>query len=395
MIILLKKRAKYFFTELIYVFKHIHIRDFMFHKINLFFKQDRSNVMKGSIWTIAGFGSEMFVRMVSSLILTRIFLPEVFGLMALVTSIMVGMGMISDVGVRISLIQHPNGKTAKFAQTAWTVEIIKGFILWFIVFMLAESLSNHFQEPLLIELLQVAALTFIISGFRSSNISLYSRELGVAKIVLYKMFVQFISVSFVIIFSIIYKSIWVIIASALLSSLLDVLFGFILFKQFPMRFKLDLDVLKSVFKLGKWLVLATIFHYLISQGDRLILGGLIDKTELGLYNLAAMFAQIPISILGALSGNILMPFLARSFNDSPENFNQDFDALLNKILLYMLPLIAILAVLGNNLIQLLYPSDFHLAGQILQLLAIASLFQSLFFFLVAIRFVTCLPTLVC
>jgi O-antigen/teichoic acid export membrane protein len=356
----------------------------MFNKLNVVFKKDRSSVMKGSIWTFAGFGSEMLFRMGSSLILTRIFLPEVFGLMAIVTSIMIGMTMISDVGTRISLIQNPNAKTAKFAQTAWTVQVIKGFILWFIVFIFAGNLANYFQEPLLIELLPVAALVLIFQGFISSNKHLYSRDLGVGKIVLAKIFVQFISISLVIIFSIIYESIWVIIAGALLTSLLDILFSFTLFKHFPMRFRLDMYVLQTIFKLGKWLFLATFFHFLIAQGDRLILGGLIDKTELGLYNLAAMFTQIPISILGALSGNILLPFLAKSFNDKPENFDQIFNELLQKILKYMLPLIATLAVLGDSLIQLLYPSDFHLAGQILQLLAIASLFQVISFALIPV-----------
>ncbi|OUR61405.1 hypothetical protein A9Q74_09580 [Colwellia sp. 39_35_sub15_T18] len=354
------------------------------NKLTQSFRKDHSKILTGSIWTMIGFGSEMFFRMGSSLILTRIFLPEVFGIMAIVTSIMVGMEMLSEVGVRTSLIQNPNAKTVKFAQTAWTVQIIRGFVLWFLVFIFSSFLAAHFQEPDLIYLLPIAAISLVFKGFTSSNQHLYSRELGVQKIVLAKVFVQFISICSVIILSFIYKSIWAIIIGSLLSSFLNTLLSFILFQHFKMRLMLDKQVVNSIFKIGKWLFFATMFHFLISQGDRLILGGLINKTELGLYNLAAMFTQIPISILAALSGNILFPFLAKKFNETPEYFNQTFNELLHKLLRYMLPLVATLAILGNMLIQLLYPEDFHLAGQILQLLAIASFFQVISFALIPV-----------
>lgn len=341
-------------------------------------------MMKGSIWTIAGFGSEMFFRMFSSLILTRIFLPEVFGIMAIITAIMVGMTMLSEVGVRTSLIQNPHAKTTNFAQTAWTIQIIRGLVLWFIIFACSGTFAEYFEEPSLGELLPVAALVLIIQGFTSSNQHLYSRDLGVSKIVLAKAAVQFISVFFTILLSFIYQSIWAVIIGSILSTLLNTILSFILFKHFKMGVRLDREVLHAIFKFGKWLFLATIFHFLISQGDRLILGGLITKTELGLYNLAAMFTQIPISILGALSANILLPFLAKSFNDKPANFNQIFNDLLHKILKYMFPLVATLIILGDTLIRLLYPQEFHSAGKILQLLAIASLFQVISFALIPV-----------
>lgn len=356
----------------------------LWNKLTSLFSKKHSKILTGSLWTMVGFSSEMLFRMGSSLILTRIFLPEVFGTMAIVTAIMVGMEMLSEVGVRTSLIQNPNAKTINFAQTAWTVQIIRGFFLWSLVFIFSSQLAVHFQEPNLTYLLPVAAISLIFKGFTSSNQHLYSRELGVKKIVLTKGLVQFISIFSVIILSFIYQSIWAIVIGSLLSAFLNTLFSFVLFQHFKMRLMLDKQVVRSILKIGKWLFFATMFHFLIAQGDRLILGSLINKTELGLYNLAAMFTQIPISILAALSGNILLPFLAKSFNEKPEHFNQTFNDLLHKILRYMLPLVAALAILGNMLIQLLYPEEFHLAGQILQLLAIASFFQVISFALIPV-----------
>jgi O-antigen/teichoic acid export membrane protein len=356
----------------------------MIHRISSIFSRKTSAVKSGTIWTLAGFGAGIVLRMISSLILTRIFLPDIFGLMAIVSAIIAGMEMLSEVGVRNSLIQNPNAKNIVFAQTAWTVQIIRGLILWLIVCLFSETLAEYFQEPLLNHLLPVSGLILIIKGFTSANQALYSRELGVKNIILTRAFVQIISVLFIVTFSFVYQSIWVIIAGSIISSLLDTILSFILYKHFTMRFKLDKVVLKSLFKLGKWLFIATTLHFLISQGDRLILGGVINKTELGLYNLAAMFTQIPISILGSLAASILIPFLANTFNEKPEQFNELFNQLLQRILNYMMPLVAALAIFGNIFIQLLYPKEFHPAGQILQLLAIASFFQVISFALIPV-----------
>jgi O-antigen/teichoic acid export membrane protein len=356
----------------------------MFYKINSIIKKNRSSVMKGSIWTVAGFGSEMMFRMMSSLILTRIFLPEIFGTMAIVTALLVGMEMISEVGVRSSLIQNPRGKEAYFFETAWTVQIFRGFILWLLLYLFTVPLANYFDEPLLKSLLPIASLALIFKGFASVHIHLYTRELGVKKLMVMKILMQTISLIVVVALAFYYKSIWAIVIGSLCSALLQTILSFLMFPQPKNRLRLDKSALQDIFNLGKWLLLATIFHFLIAQGDRLILGGFMTKTDLGLYNLAAMFTQIPISILIALSGYILMPFLSKSFNDKPEHFSQTFNGLLNKILRFMLPLVASLAVFGNSLIQLLYPSDFHLAGQILQLLAISSLFQVISFALIPV-----------
>jgi len=356
----------------------------MFYKINSIIKKNLSSVMKGSIWTVAGFGSEMVLRMTSSLILTRIFLPEIFGTMAIVTALLVGMEMISEVGVRSSLIQNPKGREAYFFETAWTVQIFRGFILWLLLYLFTDPLANYFDEPLLKSLLPIASLALIFKGFASVHIHLYTRDLKVKKLVILKVLTQTFSLLVVIVLALYYKNIWAIVIGSLCGALLNTLLSFSLFTQPKNRLRLDKFALQDIFKLGKWLLFATIFHFLIGNGDRLLLGGLITKTEMGLYNLAAMFTQIPISILAALSGNILMPFLAKSFNDNPDDFNEKFNDLLKKILLYMFPIVACLAILGDFIIRFLYPSSFHNAGKIVQLLAVASFFQVVSFALIPV-----------
>ncbi len=46
--------------------------------------------IKGTIWTLVGYGSSQILRLLSNLILTRLLVPELFGLMALVNTFIIG-----------------------------------------------------------------------------------------------------------------------------------------------------------------------------------------------------------------------------------------------------------------------------------------------------------------
>jgi O-antigen/teichoic acid export membrane protein len=70
------------------------------------------------------------IRFGSNLIITRLLLPEHFGLMALVTTFLVGLALFSDTGVGPNIIQNPKGEEPIFFNTAWTVQAIRGVLLW-------------------------------------------------------------------------------------------------------------------------------------------------------------------------------------------------------------------------------------------------------------------------
>lgn len=333
------------------------------------------SLKSGSVWTLASFASENIVRMTSSLVLTRIFLPEVFGLLAILFALNAAMEMISSIGIRYSVINQVNGTKRYFLETAWTLQILRGIILWLLLTVLSPFLANLFDEPRLVEYIPVSALVLLIQGFYSIGLFTYARNLGVAKVVIVKLIVQVISLVFVVVFSIITASIWVIIIGAIISSILTLILSHFYFRAEVYRFRLNKIACSQIVKVGKWIMVATIFHFFIGQGDRLIIGLFVTKTELGLYNLASMFTQIPLSIVVALTANILMPFLSTANREPSHNFNAEFENILKKLVFCTLPLALLLVLIGPLLISLLYSQEYSIAGELLQILALGMLFQ--------------------
>ncbi|MEM9581457.1 MAG: oligosaccharide flippase family protein, partial [Pseudomonadota bacterium] len=125
----------------------------------------KARALRSSAVTVGGFGASQMIRLASNLILTRILFPEAFGMMALVMVFLQGLAMFSDVGVGPAIMQSKRGDDPSFLNTAWTIQVVRGFVLWIVAALLAWPIAVIYGEPQLLHLLPVAALTLVIAGF--------------------------------------------------------------------------------------------------------------------------------------------------------------------------------------------------------------------------------------
>ena len=101
----------------------------------------KKRAIVGSLWTVMGFGGSQFVRLLSNLLLTRLLLPEVFGVMALVQVVLQGLQMLSDAGISTSVVRSNQGDDPDYLNTAWTLQVIRGVLIWFVSCVLAYPMS--------------------------------------------------------------------------------------------------------------------------------------------------------------------------------------------------------------------------------------------------------------
>ena len=81
----------------------------------------RTRILSGGGAVMGGFGAAQVLRLISNLILTRLLMPEAFGLMAVAISVNIWAVMLTDIGIGSSVIRSPNSEKPEFLRTAWTV----------------------------------------------------------------------------------------------------------------------------------------------------------------------------------------------------------------------------------------------------------------------------------
>ena len=332
-------------------------------------EQLKSKIGRGAIWTFCGYAGGMFLRMLSSLILTRIFMPDVFGLMAIITAVLIGIELISDVGIAPSIIQNPKGNTPKFLKTAWTFQLIRGGVLCGGLILVSETLAELYKEESLKQILPVIGITFIIKGLTSTSIPLHQRSLNIEPLIKLELSAQLFNLVVIFLLAITLNSIWAFVFAAILQVTFSVLGSYFYLKGGVVGIEWNREIAKEMIRFGKWIFLATILTFVVGKGDRLLLGTVVNKTDLGLYNLATLFAHIALGLLVALTSKLIMPALSSVSNSTRVDLSYKFDKVRKFVLGALLPFTIILAIFGEHLIKLFYDVPYHNAGWMLQILS--------------------------
>jgi len=109
------------------------------------------------------------VRLPSSLVVTRLLLKEHFGLIALVNTFIMGLHLLSDIGVGQAVVQNTRDDP-DFVNTVWTINIIRGVVLYLIATACAGPCAAFYEIPILAPLVRVAALGRRLFGIQTCSL---------------------------------------------------------------------------------------------------------------------------------------------------------------------------------------------------------------------------------
>ncbi|WP_289281967.1 MULTISPECIES: oligosaccharide flippase family protein [unclassified Methylophaga] len=316
-------------------------------------------IVKGSLWTIGGYGLAQLFRLASNVIMAKFLFPEAFGLMTLVMVFMQGISMFSDIGITPSIIQNKRGNDQIFLNTAWTIQVFRGFVLWAIALVGAYPYSILYNEPLLAWMLPVASLSAIIAGFNSTSLASSNRDLNLRNITLLELIAQFFSISVMILWVVISPTVWGLVVGGLVNALVKMLLSQFWIAKTRNRFQWEREAASSLFKFGRWVLASTALTFFARQIDRILLGYLIGAATLGVYSIAAMFKETASKTAQMLGSRVLFPSYSRLIR---ENDHKRLYIALRKARLFMIVMtwsVAIaLITLGNQIIDWLYDARY-------------------------------------
>jgi O-antigen/teichoic acid export membrane protein len=331
--------------------------------------------IRGTIWTIASYGSSQILRFGSNLILTRLLAPDVFGLMALVYVFITGLHLFSDIGIGTSIVQNKRGDDPDFLNTAWTMQVVRGFGLWLCCLAITWPVATlygktDFEKTELLWLIPIVGLNTVIDGFRSTSLFTLSRQIAVSKLAIFELGGQIVSLTVMIVLAWFYHNVWALVIGSAVSAVIQLVWSHLLIPGLRNRFTWEQAAAKSIFSFGKWIFVSTALTFLSEQADRLILGKLISFADLGVYGIAFALSDIPRQILMALSSKVLFPTFSK-FADLPrEDFRSKILQNRKPFLIAATLGLTALACFGDMLIPVLYPPKYANAAWMLPLLAV-------------------------
>lgn len=293
----------------------------------------RNLIMRAAGWSVLGYMFAQMLRIASSLILTRLLVPDMFGIMAVATMVQVSVAMLSDLGLRPAAIQSRLGDRQSYLDTAWTVQIIHGLTIWSVCIVVALGIGyaaahgwfpagSVYMVPELPEIIVATCFSTVIMGLQSTKLITAYRSLDLARVTIIEITAQVISLAIAVLLAWMTGSIWSFVISTLMASATTTVLSHAWLPGERNRLHLDKEAVHDLIRFGRWIMLSSILTIVAANGDRILLAGWTSPTMLGLYILAFNLIAMMEGAGGRLFSGVAMPALSEVARQRPQDLRR-------------------------------------------------------------------------
>ncbi len=325
---------------------------------------------RGTIWVFGAFGLQQAARLGGNVLLSRLLFQEAFGIMRVLNVVVTVVGMLSDAGLRGSIIFHKRGDEPDFYNTAWTLQCLRGLAVAVVVSSLAVPLAKFYELPDLAVLLPVVGLSIVFRGAQSTAVFTLSRHVKPKPFALLDVTVRISALVITVILATFWKSVWVLALGMVLTNVGHGFFTHFLIKGYRNRWRWDKAAVRDQVSFGKWVFISSALAALLGQGGSMVVAKLLTVKLLGVYSMALMLSEAPVQALNAVARSVLQPLYAKFVSGNKKQFRGRLLRVRAALLALFLPLLWIPGVFGQEIVDLLFDERFTQAGWMLRVLMI-------------------------
>ena len=336
-----------------------------------------ATLVRGVSWTVTAYAFGQLIRFTSNVILTRLLTPELFGVIAIINSIRNGIELLTDLGIGQSMIVSKDSDKPHFYNTVWSLQIVRGCLLWILSLLAALPLANFYQTPVLAYLLPVACLPFVFSGLSSTGFYVAWKRMQFVRLSVFDVVLEFITGTVNVVVAIVYPSVWALVVGIVAGGIARLCGSYYLVPNIRNRFHISKEYKRQIIAFSKWILLSSVVFFLTLNFDSLYLGKAGSFELLGIYGIARALSQQIVSVVNRLANNFIFPIVASSNQTARSELRGRIKRVRGLFLLVVVAGLSLTAVTGDLVVAILYDHRYQAAGLMLPILVIGAWFSSL------------------
>jgi len=322
------------------------------------------------------FAVSALVKLCSSVILTRLLYPEAYGIVAMLSSVVFIMEMLSDIGILGLLIRHER-KDDAFLDTLWTIRLARGCLNAVLLCLLAPWIAKLYGTPELVNGLRLFALTFVAHALQSMAFLIALREQRARLVNYAELGCSIVTTVFVLVYSWFSRDHYGMVFGVVLNSVLMLVLSYVVTGARVPRFHYDRATAKDLFGFARFVGPSSAITLLLNQYEKLVQLKLFDLQQLGLYGIASSITAPVEGLISRLSRVVLYPRCAENNRTQRESSRELYYRQNVKIFLIMLALPACVAGGAEVIVRVLFDPRYYGAAVILQALCLRSILSAL------------------
>lgn len=323
----------------------------------------KARCMRGGL--ILGIGAFIakFLGFGSKIILARLLVPQEIGLMVMIVSLTQLFEVLTEVGIKQSVIQHKNGADPEYINMAWWFQSLRGMGLYAVAFIVAPWLCefyfrsrpevlNCYSMEELITLVRVAFLSILFNGFISPRAYVLEKKFRFARAVIITQggFVLGSIVTIILAFTI--RNVWAIVIGFASIGFSRCLMSY-LFCPFRPMFAYDRESFQGLYRFARGVFGLPVLTYIAFNIDVLVAGKLVSTSLVGFYGMALTLAIASRDLYVRIISPVLFPAFAEK-QDDRQTLCRAVLKITKVAALILIPATALAIICGRTILTLVY-----------------------------------------
>ncbi len=307
-----------------------------------------NKIRLGGLLIGASNGLKFVLTMVRTIVVARFLAPAEIGIMGILLFTLAILESFSQTGFAAALIQKKN-TIESYLDTAWVVSLLRGLLLYILLFIASPFIASFFNAPEAAFLLRIAGLAFLFEGFKNIGVVIFRKELDFKKEFIFQQSEVFVDILVTITLAVLWQNVWALVVGYLSGKCVKCVMSFLM-HPFRPGFSFDPAKASELFRFGKHLMGSSIIILLITQGDDAVVGKLLGPAALGFYVMAYKLSNLPATSITHAISQVAFPAYAK-LQDEPDRLKSAYLKALKYISFVVIPASGGLAILAPEITE--------------------------------------------
>lgn len=327
--------------------------------------------LKGDLFaTAASFAALTAIKLVSSVILTRILKPEAYGIFTIVSSIGVVVALLGDIAITVTVVRHEQGDQPGFLNTAWTMRLGRSLLNFLLMFGAAPLIAGLYHVPELTLPLRVYSAWFLIWPLESMSFPLAIRRRNSRIVVYSELLANAAATVFTLVYCYYTRDYMGMVYGLLVTRVVMTAMSYAFYRDVRPRLMLERPAARELLRYTRFAVPSSFLTLALSQFDKTIFLRLFNLSLLGIFGLASGIASSIEALINKINQLVVYPRCAHDFRTDPDTFALRYYTRNTSVFLSTLGLPAAVGGAAHLLVAVLYDPRYAQAGMMLQALMV-------------------------
>lgn len=334
----------------------------------------RSKLIHGVAWN---FIEKILVKVASfaiGIILARLLSPSDYGLMGMLAIFMALSSVFIEGGLAKALIQRQGCQDIDYS-TAFVTNVALSLVIYAVLFLTAPLIADFYEEPILIPLTRVLALTIILGSFNIVQRAKLMANVDFKSLAQINVMSILVTGAIGIFMAYEGYGVWALVGQSI-GSTLFLIFIFPFYSRWKPSLRFSKESFSHLFGFGSKLMITGVYAVIFNNIATFCIGKVYKSQELGYYTRGAQFSDLISFTVNDVLGTVTFPVLSELQNDT-ERLVAVYRKSLFLTAMIIFPVMVLCALLAYPLVLILLTEKWLPCVVLMQWLCLARMFTPL------------------